>query len=69
MVARAAGEILGESSPRCEIQFRGLLELGEIAIEARPFGEQSKNTALVEHIHVVFPHHVIDGGKPAAVSH
>ena len=63
-----AGEILREAAPGSEIQLFGLLELREIAFQARAFGEQAEDSPLVKHVDVVFPDHVIDRAELAAVS-
>ena len=44
------------------------LELREIAIQARALGQQLEDAPLVEHIDLVLPDHVVDGGKLAAVA-
>src|ERR1019366_8287176 len=59
---------LRESAPRCEVQLLGVLELRQIIVESRPFGQQAENTPLVEHVDMVLPDHVVDRAKPAAVS-
>ena len=64
----AAGVILREAAPGGEIQLVGFLQLREIAFQARSFGQQAEDAPLIEHVDVVFPHHVIDGGKPLAVA-
>ena len=64
----AAGEILGESAPRGEVQLVGFLELREVAFQARALGQQAENAALVEDVDVILPHHVIDGRQLLAVA-
>jgi hypothetical protein len=59
---------LREATPGGKVELGGLLELGEIAIEPRPFGEQFEDARLVEDVHLIFPNHVIDGRKPAAIA-
>src|SRR5205807_8224841 len=56
----AVGEVLGEPAPGGKVQLVGLFQLREISLEARTFGEQFKNAALVEYAHVVLPDHVVD---------
>ena len=64
----AAGEILREAAPGGEIQLLGVLELGEVAFQARALGQQAEDAPLVEHVDVVFPDHVVDGAQLAAVA-
>ena len=64
----AAGEILREAAPTGEIQLLGVLELREIAFQARTFGQQAEDAPLVEHVDVVLPDHVVDGAEFAAVT-
>src|SRR5262249_55209584 len=63
-----SGEVLSEASPGGEVELFGLLELGQVAIQTRPSGQQPEDAALVEDVHMVFPHHVINRGKPLAVT-
>jgi hypothetical protein len=63
----AAGEVLREAAPGSELELVGGLELGQVAVQARSFGEQAEDAPLVEHVDVVLPDHVIDGAQLAAV--
>src|SRR4051794_26645098 len=62
------GEILRKSSPGCEVELIGLLELCQVAFEPRSFGKQPENAPLVEHADVVLPDHVIDRRELRAVA-
>ncbi len=64
-----AGEILRETAPRCKIEFLRLFELRQIRIEARALGQQTEDPALIEHVDVIFPHHVVDGRQFLAVAY
>ena len=46
----AIGEVLRKSAPGSEIEFVRSLQLREIPIKPRTFGEQAENAALVENI-------------------
>src|ERR1035437_7589131 len=64
----AAGGILRETPPSGEIQLLGVLELGEVAVQSRTFGQQAEDPPLIEHVDLVFPDHIVDGGQFAAVT-
>src|ERR1039458_750535 len=64
----AAGEILRETTPGGEIQFLGVLELGEVAVQPRTLGQQAEDSPLIEHVDLVFPDHIVDGGQFTAVT-
>ena len=64
----AAGEILREASPGGEIQLLGVLQLREVAVQPRTFGQQAEDPPLVEHVDLVLPDHVVDGRQLAAVT-
>src|SRR5215472_11324389 len=64
----APRKILGEPAPGSEIEFLRFLELREISIEPRAFCQQTKDPALIEHVHMVLPHHIIDWREFLAVA-
>ena len=64
----AAGEVLRESSPGGEVQAFGFLQLRQISVEPRTFGQQPEDAPLIEHVDVILPHHVIDGRELLAVA-
>src|SRR5579871_70016 len=64
----AIGKILRKTAPGGEVQFGGFLELREVAVEPRTFGEQLENAVLGQHVDLVLPDHVVNGRKPVAVA-
>ncbi len=64
----AAGIVLRETAPGGEVELVGSLQLREITFQTRTFGEQTKDAPLIENVDMIFPHHVVDGGKPLAVA-
>ena len=65
----AAGKVLRETAPACEVQLLGVLELVQVAFQTRPFGEQPEDAPLVEDVDVVLPDHVVDGRQLFAIAH
>src|SRR5579875_2279844 len=61
-------EVLRKTAPGGEIELSRLAQLHEIAFQARAARQQLENARLIEHVHLVFPDHVINGGKLAAIS-
>src|SRR5216683_2095175 len=65
----ASREVLCKSNPRREIELVGFLELRQISVQARALGQQPENAALIEHVDMVLPDHVIDGREFLAIAH
>ena len=64
----AAGEILREAAPGGEVELIGPLELRQVAFQARAFRQQAEDAPLVEHVDLILPDHVVNGGKLPAIA-
>jgi hypothetical protein len=64
----AIGEILSETAPGSEIEFVGPFQLRQVVLESGALGQKAEDTALVEHVDLVSPDHVVDGRKFSTIS-
>src|ERR1700733_13658523 len=56
----ASSVILRKAAPRSEVELVRLLQLRKVTFQARTFREQAEDAPLIQHVDVVFPHHVVD---------
>src|SRR5215471_12929463 len=65
----ASGEVLRKAAPRSEVELVGLLQLRQIPLQAWAFGKQLEDAALIQHVDVIAPDHVIDGCEFLPIAH